>query len=110
LCMKRLYRELHHHSKKRFFWWILMPSLVLVTALCGLFFLPNPQENPSNPRAPKTAMIIVPENATMAQIADTLKRQGFLRSEITFRAAAKLIRAGHKVHGGTFQIHPGLSN
>lgn len=88
----------------------MLPALVLVTALYSLFFLTNPQENPANPAAPKTGMLIVPENATMPQIADSLRAQGFIRSEITFRAAAKLIRAGHHIHGGTFQIHRGLSN
>jgi len=55
-------------------------------------------------------MLVIPENATMHQIADSLKAQGIIRSEITFRAAAKLIRAGHQIHGGTFQIHRGLNN
>lgn len=87
-----------------------MPALVLVTALYGIFFLRNPQVPITNETAPRESMLVVPPNASMAQIADSLKSKGFIRSEITFRAAAKLIRAGHKIHGGTFQIHRGLSN
>ncbi|HEY3874280.1 MAG TPA: endolytic transglycosylase MltG [Candidatus Kapabacteria bacterium] len=108
--MKRIYHLVKTHSKKRFFFWILTPSAVLLAALYGLFFLTNPDITKANPQLPKETMLIVPENASMAQLADSLKSQGMIRSEITFRAAAKLIRAGHKIHGGTFQIHYGLSN
>lgn len=83
---------------------------MLVTALYGLFFLANPAPLVENETTPRTSMLIVPENATMHQIADSLKAQGIIRSEITFRTAAKLIRAAHSIHGGTFQIHRGLSN
>ena len=103
--MRRHYHKLRHFSYKRFFWWITIPSLVLVTALFGIFLLDNPAEYVEHETTPRTSMLIVPENATMHQIADSLKAKGIIRSEITFRAAAKLIRAGHKVHGGTFQIH-----
>jgi len=108
--MKKLYHHLRRHSYKRFFWWIVIPSLVLVTAVFSLFFLNNPEESKAFPNAPKETMLVVPENATMHQIADSLKNLGIIRSEITFRAAAKMIRAGHGLHGGTFQIHRGLNN
>ena len=88
----------------------MMPSMVLVTAVLSLLFLNNPQQDPQNPSAPRVERLIIPENATMHQIADSLKSRGYLRSEITFRAAAQLMRAGHKIHGGTFEIHRGLSN
>ena len=108
--MIRHYHKLRRTSKKRFFWWITIPALVLVTAIFSLFFLNNPAEWVENETSPRASMLVVPENATMHQIADSLKAKGVIRSEITFRAAAKLIRAGHSVHGGTFQIHKGLNN
>ena len=108
--MRKLYHHVRAHSHKRFFWWIVIPSLVFVTAVYSLFFLRNPGINYSDTAIPITQQLIVPPNATMLQIADSLKAQGFIRSEITFRAAAKLIRAGHGIHGGTFQIHRGLTN
>ncbi len=97
-------------SHQRFFWWITIPAMVLVCALYGLFFLRNPDLSQVNPNLTKETMLVVPPNASMAQIADSLKAGGFIRSEITFRAAAKLVRAGHRVHGGTFEIHRGLRN
>ena len=108
--MKRVVHVVKTHSRKRFFWWILIPSAVLLTALYGLFLYRNPDESRVNPNVTKETMIVVPPNASMAQIADSLKDKGFIRSEITFRVAAKLMRAGHGLHGGTFQIHYGLSN
>jgi UPF0755 protein len=108
--MKKIYHKVRRESHKRFFWWITIPSAVLLTALYGLFFLRNPDLSKVNPSVTKEAMLVVPENESMAQIADSLRQQGYIRSEITFRAAAKLIRAGHRIHGGTFQIHRGLSN
>ena len=81
-----------------------------MTAIYSLFFLRNPSANYANTAQPVTEQFIVPQNATMHEIADSLKSQGYIRSEITFRAAAKLIRAGHQIHGGTFQIHHGLTN
>jgi len=108
--MKRIYHKVRETSHHRYFWWIVIPSLVLVTALYSLFFLRNPDISRVNPATSKETMLVIPPNASMAQIADSLKQGGFIRSEITFRAAAKLIRAGHQIHGGTFQIHRGLTN
>ncbi|HWF43821.1 MAG TPA: endolytic transglycosylase MltG [Candidatus Kapabacteria bacterium] len=112
--MKKLYHRVHRtvkeHSKKRFFWWIVIPALVLVTAVYSLFFLRNPTIKYENPQAIVAQQMVIQPNATMQQIADTLKSQGIIRSEITFRAAAKLMRAGHQIHGGTFLIHRGLTN
>ncbi|MDP4198847.1 MAG: endolytic transglycosylase MltG [Bacteroidota bacterium] len=108
--MTRHYHRLRALSHKRFFWWITIPALVFITSIYGLFFLRNPVEYAEKETHPRETMLIVPPNATMKQIADSLKTQGIIRSEITFRAAAKLMRAGHGIHGGTFQIHRGLSN
>jgi len=108
--MMQIYRKIVRESHRRFFWWITVPSMILVTALYGLFFLRNPDYSKVNQSVTKETMLVVPPNASMAQIADSLKQQGFIRSEITFRAAAKMIRAGHQMHGGTFQIHRGLTN
>src|SRR2546423_15505065 len=108
--MKKIYHHIRRASQKRHFWWIVIPALVLVTALYSLFFLQNPAENKSLPGAPKETMLVVPPNASMKDVADSLKNLGIIRSEITFRAAAKMIRAGHQLHGGTFQIHRGLTN
>ncbi len=87
-----------------------MLAMVLLCALYVLFFLRNPDQSQSNPSLTREAMLVVPPNASMAQLADSLKHYGFIRSEITFRAAAKLIRAGHRIHPGTFEVHRGLRN
>ncbi|HET6400831.1 MAG TPA: endolytic transglycosylase MltG [Candidatus Kapabacteria bacterium] len=108
--MMQVYHKIFRESHHRLFWWIAIPSAVLVTALYGIFFLRNPDISQVNPSVTKESMLVVPADENMAQIADSLKQQGFIRSEITFRAAAKMIRAGHSIHGGTFQIHRGLTN
>ncbi len=108
--MKRIYYRIRRESRKRFFWWITIPVAVLLAAVYSLFFLHNPDLTKEDPQLTRETMLVVRPNVTMAEIADSLKQGGFIRNEITFRAAAKLIRAGHRIHGGTFQIHRGLSN
>lgn len=102
-------KELHRIHRK-IFWWAAIPSVCIVLLLYGLFFHRNPDESKVNPDLSKETILIVPPNASMAQLADSLKSDGIIRNEITFRAAAKLIRAGHRIHGGTFQVHRGLTN
>ncbi len=78
---------------------------LLAVVIYVVFFLKNPRG-----AGEKEAIVIVPPEASVATLTDTLAAHHLLRSRIAYELAARVLGVRTKLHAGMYRIAPGLSN
>lgn len=88
---------------------ILKIILIIAAALCLIVIVAAMIIFGPNTKNKQSIQLVVPRNATYAQVLDSLETHNILRSERTFKTVVKAMKF-KTMHVGKYKIQPGMSN